>query len=428
MLAMTSGDVLLIGGGLLAFAFISRRVAGTPLTAPIAFVVLGLAVGSEGLDLLGLELELSGVLTLVEAALALLLFSDAADLDARRLVRQRGLPLRLLAVGLPLTIVLGAVIAAWMLPGLAMFEAVALAVVLAPTDAALGQAVVSDQRLPPVVRQGLSVESGLNDGVCVPLLLAAIAFADVDASPGHAGTVLVDLVEELAIAGAVGCVAGLVVGSLRNWSTQRGWLLPGWAVLVPLITTGMVYIVTVDLGGSGFIASFVAGLTYGRTVGPVVDREKELDARLGELFGALTFVLFGAVMVGRGLSNVSVPTVLYALLSLTVIRLAPVAVALAGSRARPPTVALIGWFGPRGLATIVFALTIVEASGLPQAPLIIEVATVTVLLSVFAHGLTAPWLVARYATWFGVHRAELTFESGTRVDADEHGEVAPAPD
>ncbi len=407
---MSTLDVVLIGGVLLGFAFVSRLLAGTALTAAIVFVVGGVAIGPEGLDLLDVSVGSSELRLLAEITLALLLFSDAAGLDTDRLRRQAAFPARLLALGLPLTIVAGSVTAVLVFPELVPFEAVALAVLLAPTDAALGQPVVTDRRLPSMVRQGLNVESGLNDGICVPLLLAAIAFAEVEETPSVNG-VLADFVAEIVIAVAVGVVAGLVVALLRRGSARRGWIDDSWVEVVPLVTALAAYAVTDDLGGSGFIGAFVAGLVYGRVVRGEAHHDKELTQDLGELLSGVTFVFFGATMVGTAVSGLDLATVGYAVLSLTVLRMLPVAIALVGTGARLPTVAMAGWFGPRGLATVVFALTLVEDSGMGGTQRIVQVATVTVLLSVFAHGPTAPWLVARYARWFDDHRAELTFET-----------------
>jgi NhaP-type Na+/H+ or K+/H+ antiporter len=408
---MSASDAIIVGGALIAFALVSKRLAGTALTAAIAFVVVGLVVGTEGLDLLDIDVGSSDLRLIAEVTLALLLFSDAAGLDTDRLRRETGFPLRLLAVGLPLTIAAGSLTAVLMFPDLIVFEAITLAVLLSPTDAALGQAVVTDQRLPSVVRQGLNVESGLNDGVCVPLLLAAVTFAEIEEAPSFDGQVIVELIEELLIAGTVGIAVGALVGLLRDESVRRDWMTASWRLLVPLVTTLVAYAITVDLGGSGFIASFVAGLTYGRLIGPDVHDDCGLTEDLGQLLSAVTFVLFGAVLVGRGISGLELSTVAYAVLSLTVLRMAPVAISLLGSGARAPTVAVAGWFGPRGLATIVFVLTIVDESGLAGTQRIADVATVTVLLSVVAHGLTAPWLVGRYARWFEANRPNLRFET-----------------
>lgn len=408
---MNVSDAVIVGGTLLAFALVSRRLAGTALTAAIAFVAAGLLVGTEGLDVLNLKLSASDLRTLAEATLAVVLFSDAAGLNTHKLRHEAAFPARLLGIGLPLTIILGSLVAIVMFPDLLVFEAVALAVLLAPTDAALGQAVVTDERLPSVVRQGLNVESGLNDGVCVPLLLAAVAFAEVEEAPTFDGSIITDLVKELLIATAVGIVVGWVVARVRNVSVERDWMTASWRALLPLVTAAVAYIATVDLGGSGFIASFVAGLIYGRMVGPDANDDKELTEDLGQLLSALTFILFGAVMVGQGIHGLDASTVIYAVLSLTVLRMVPVAIALVGTGARRPTVGISGWFGPRGLASIVFVLTIVDESGLKGTQRIVDVAVVTVLLSVLAHGVTAPWLVGRYAGWFQANEHELGFET-----------------
>ncbi|MFW2333826.1 cation:proton antiporter [Ilumatobacter sp.] len=409
---MLSGwDVVIIGSALLVYAFASGRLAGSPLTPAMVFVAIGYLVGADGLDLLAVEIDSADLRLLAEVTLALLLFSDAAALNTRRLVRETVLPARLLGVALPLTIVVGAVVAIAAFPDLGVFEAAALAVLLAPTDAALGQTVVSDIRLPPVLRQGLNVESGLNDGVCVPLLVAALAFAELEEAPTFDGGVLVDLVEELFVAVVVGAVVAAVVGLLARTSARRGWMQPGWGQVVPLVAAVIAYVVTVEIGGSGFIAAFVAGIVYGRLLGADAHRTTEFTEQLGGILSAVTFLLFGAVMVAISLPDIDLRTVGYAVASLTLIRMVPVWLSLLGSGAAWQTSAFAGWFGPRGLATIVFALTVVEDSGVPGTSRIVDVATVTVLFSVFAHGLSAPVLTDRYVRWFTANEASLGLES-----------------
>jgi NhaP-type Na+/H+ or K+/H+ antiporter len=408
---VTGLDIALIGGALLAYALLSRRLAGTPITAPMVFVTAGFVIGPGVLDVLEVDVGSADLRRMAEFTLALMLFSDAAALDTRRLAREAKVPVRLLGLALPLTIALGTVFAIVLFPELLFFEAVALAVLLAPTDAALGQTVVSDTRLPSTIRQGLSVESGLNDGVCVPLLFAAVAFAELEEAPSFEGQVLVDLVEEVSVAVLVGLVVALVVTLLSKVSIRRGWMEERWAQIVPLVATAAAYGITVEFGGSGFIGSFVAGLMYGRLLGATAHESTELTEDLGQLFSAVTFLLFGAVMLDRGLSEIDLQTIGYAILSLTVVRMLPVAISLLGSGAKRESVAFIGWFGPRGLATIVFALTIVDESGLGGTLRIVDVATLTVLFSVFAHGLTAPWLTERHARWLSANRDQLTFET-----------------
>jgi NhaP-type Na+/H+ or K+/H+ antiporter len=408
---LSGSDIALISAALIAYALVSRRLTGTPVTAPMVFVAAGFVLGSEVLDLLRTSVGSAELRRLAEVTLALLLFADASALDTRRLARERSMPIRLLGIALPLTIVLGAVVAVVAFPDLVIFEAIALAVLLAPTDAALGQSIVSDTRLPSMVRQGLNAESGLNDGICVPLLVAAVTFAELEEALTFNGAVIVDLVEELAIAAGIGIAVAVAVALVTKASMRRAWMEERWGLIVPLAATAAAYTTTVEAGGSGFIAAFVAGLLYGRLLGPSAHESTELTEDLGHVLSAVTFVLFGALVVGRGSPLLDVATVVYAVASLTLVRMVPVAISLVGSGARRPTVAFAGWFGPRGLASIVFALTIVEESGLTGTRRIVDVATITILLSVFAHGLTAPWLTDRYVRWLSEHQGELTFET-----------------
>lgn len=385
---------------LIAYAAVSGRLRGSPMTPAILFVGLGFVLGTEVFELIGSGLSAGAIRLLAEVTLAFVLFSDASALDTGILETEAGLPARLLGIGLPGTIVLGSLIAIWMFPTLGLFEAVVLAVLLAPTDAALGQAVVSDRRLPSRLRQGLNVESGLNDGVCVPLLFAAVAFAELEERPQFDGQILVDLVKEVGIAVGAGAIVAALIAWVLRASSRRGWLDEQWRQVVPLAAAAIAYTSTDELGGSGFIAAFVAGLLYGRFAGTKVAHEStRLMEELGGILSAVTFFAFGAVMIGSGVIDLDVETVVYAVLSLTVVRMLPVALSLLGSGASPQTMAFAGWFGPRGLATIVFMLTIVEEANLPGSARIVQVATVTVLLSILAHGLTAPPLTERYVRW-----------------------------
>jgi sodium/hydrogen antiporter len=378
------------------YGLLSRRLAGTSLTAPLVFLAVGLLLGDEALGWLDLGIDTEVVRALAEATLALVLFSDAAKIDGGALRRHMGLPVRLLGIGLPLTIAAGTVVAAVMFGELLLAEAAVLAILLAPTDAALGQTVVSDRRLPEEIRQGLSVESGLNDGVCVPLLFAAIALAELESAPTFDGEVLTNLVVEIAVAIVVGVTVALVVTMLGRAADRRGWIDAHWSRIVPLATVVIAYGVTVEVGGSGFIACFAAGLAFGARVGEASEEVLELDEELGSLLSAVTFLIFAGLLLGPVLTRVDLATVVYAALSLTVVRMVPVAISLVRSGSGLATMAFAGWFGPRGLATIVFLLTVVAEAGLPGQARIVDVATITVALSVVLHGITAPVLTARY--------------------------------
>ncbi len=396
-------SLAIVALALLGVAAISRRLSGTPITPAILFVAIGLLVGPQvlvGVDLSGTS---SPVQALAAATLALVLFCDASRIDLGELRREVGVPLRLLGIGLPLTIALGAVAAALLFGQITAAEAVILAIVLAPTDAALGQAVVTEPRIPPRIRQGLNVESGLNDGICVPLLFAAVAVADVesDIAGGRSAATLV--LEEIGYGIVGGVAAGLLVAAIVIHAGRRNLIAGEWRQVIPVAGAALAYGTALALHGSGFIAAFVAGMVFRMALRRDPGDLNELNEEVGNVLNAVTFVLFGAILLGPALGELSWQIAVYAILSLTLVRMVPVAIAMWGSHARAPTIGFLGWFGPRGLASIVFALIVVEESQLPHEHLIVLAIYVTVGLSVFAHGLTAAPLADRYARWYRQH-------------------------
>jgi NhaP-type Na+/H+ or K+/H+ antiporter len=403
---MEDWALALVALALLAVASISRRLPGTPITAAMLFVAFGLVVSPGALDGIDLSSSSATVRTLAEATLALVLFCDASRIDSRHLRRSVGLPLRLLGIGLPLTIALGAIAATVLFGVLSVWEAVILGVVLAPTDAALGQAVVVDERVPRRIRQGLNVESGLNDGICVPLLFAAVAGADVhsEISGGRdAGTLLL---EELGYGVVGGVAAGLLLALVITQADRRGLIALEWRQAIPVAGALLAYGIAIALHGSGFIGAFVAGAVFRAAYRRDPERLNRLGEELGAILDGATFVLFGAILLAPAISHVTWEVVLYAVLSLTIVRVVPVALALLGSGARLTTIAFVGWFGPRGLASIVFAVIVIGESHLANEALLTTTIYVTVGLSVFAHGLTAAPLTDRYARWFAGHPNE----------------------
>ena len=388
---------------LLGVGAISGRLSGTPVTPAILFGVVGLLVGPKVLGEIDAESSSSTVRTLAEATLALVLFCDASRIDLGQLRREAGVPRRLLGIGLPLTIALGAVAAAVIFDQLSIEEAVILAIVLAPTDAALGQAVVTEPRVPQRIRQGLNVESGLNDGICVPLLFAAVAVADVESEISHGRSAGTLLLEEIGYGVVGGVAAGLLIAAIVIYAGRRDLIAPQWRQVIPAAGAALAYGIAVGLHGSGFIAAFVGGMVFRAALKRDPEDLNELSEEVGGVLNGVTFVLFGAILLGPALGELTWELVLYAVLSLTVVRMLPVAMAMLGSRARAPTVGFLGWFGPRGLASIVFAVIVIEESQLPHEHLIALAIYVTVGLSVLAHGLTAAPLAGRYARWFEQH-------------------------
>jgi NhaP-type Na+/H+ or K+/H+ antiporter len=397
--------LVVISAVFLAYAAVSRRLQGTSLTAPIVFVGAGLLFGEEGFGWLEIGLDEHAVSWLAEATLAVVLFTDASRIDLRALRREFAIPARLLGIGLPLTIAAGAFAAAFVLPEITWAEALVVAIVLAPTDAALGQSVVTDPRLPSRIRQGLNVESGLNDGLCVPLLTIAIALAQTEADRSTGADAVRLVVEAIGWGIVGGVVAGGVAAYVLRFARGRGWIEGHWAQVVPVVGAAASFGLADASGGSGFIAAFVGGVVFG-----IAARGQDSPAfaeELGGVLNGLTLLVFGAAVLGAVWSDIGVADVAYAVVSLTVVRMVPVAIAMLRSTARAPTVLFVGWFGPRGLASIVFGVVMVEASGLPNTPDLVVTLTTTVALSVLLHGVTAAPLVRRYIAWHTERRRPM---------------------
>jgi sodium/hydrogen antiporter len=399
---MDSWGLAAIALVLIAYAAVSGRLATTPVTQAMVFVAVGLLVGNRALELIDVDAASQFVRHLAEATLTLVLFTDAVRVNLGRLRRESLVPARLLGIGLPLTIVAGTVAGLALLPGLDLWTAAALATMLAPTDAALGLPVVSNRRLPSRIRQGLNVESGLNDGVCVPLLIIFLTIAEAEEGAAHVEPLRV-ILEEIGFGAASGVAAGALGAVVLRGFAARGWMEGTWKQINAVATPLLAYMVASALGGSGFIAAFVAGIVFGAIAGGQAEATTFLAEESGELLNAVTFLLFGAVLLGPALGDLDWRVIGYAVLSLTVVRLLPVALAMLGAGMRRVTVGFLGWFGPRGLASIVFVLILVEETDLPERPLLLAVVTWTVALSVYAHGLTALPGANRYADWYAAH-------------------------
>jgi NhaP-type Na+/H+ or K+/H+ antiporter len=403
-----SSALVVVAAVFLAYASMSRRLQGTPLTAPIVFVAAGFIFGPQLLGWLDLCVDEHAVSLLAEATLAVVLFTDASRINLRALRRAYSMPARLLGIGLPLTIAAGTIAGAAVLPGVTLAESAVLAIVLAPTDAALGQAVVTDDALPLRIRQGLNVESGLNDGLCVPLLTIALVIAQTEAHDLAAADAFRLVLEAIGSGVVGGVVAGGVAAYVLRVARASGWMEAHWIQVVPVVGAAGSFGIADARGGSGFIAAFVGGVVFGIVIGehtiPAAFAEE-----LGGVLNGLTLIVFGAAVLGGLWSDIGLVEVGYAVLSLTVVRMVPVAIAMLGSGARGPTVLFLGWFGPRGLASIVFGVVVVEASGLSHTSQLVQALTATVALSVVAHGVTAAPLVRRYAVWHG--RSKPSMES-----------------
>jgi NhaP-type Na+/H+ or K+/H+ antiporter len=378
---------------LASFAFLYSIAAGriekTPFTGPIVFISFGMLVGPLGLAWLKLEVTATEMRVLADLTLAMVLFCDAANADKSILQSGTGVPTRMLLIGLPGVIALGYLCGWLIFDGLTLLELAILATTLAATDAALGKAVVTNKAVPARIREALNLESGLNDGLCVPILLLFIALAK--ASTGGSDVIAMAtnfFVQELGI----GIAVGLVVTACGSWLYHRawklGWIVTDWRQLPVVMLSLTCFAVAQTLHGSGFIAAFVGGLLFGylarRSAHDLV-----LDTEgVGETLGMLTWALFGCVVIPEVVDAFNWQVIGYALLSLTVIRMLPIVVSLSGTKEEIESKLFLAWLGPRGLASIVFAVIVIN-NNLPGAELISVVVACTIILSAFAHGLTA---------------------------------------
>lgn len=374
------------------------------ITSALFFMVAGLVIGVVMPSVLDIRLETLVAERIAEVALVLLLFSDATRLNLRALRQQLGWPSRLLLIGLPLTILAGTGIGLLIFPGMAVASVFLLAAMLAPTDAALGQKVISDQAVPPRVRQTLDVESGLNDGLAVPFFLVALSIANAELETGITTAVFANMAEQIGWGVLAGVVAGGLGGGLFHLANGRGWVAREWRQILAIGAALLSYAIAVQLGGSGFIAAFVGGIVFGYLAGPSSSILSALAEQAGDFLAAITWIAFGSLALLLAFPHITWQVVLYALLSLTVVRMVPVAIALAGRGAKLQTVAFIGWFGPRGLASLVFALIAIER-GVPEGEVVLTTVVVTVALSILLHGLSSVPLVKRYHRWYSAHSA-----------------------
>lgn len=397
--------MLVIAGAVLGFGLVSARAEKSLLTPPMAFTALGLIAGAHGLGWVDFGLEHDIVHGLAEITLAVVLFADAARIDTACLRREHDLPQRMLLLGLPLAVVFGTAGALWLFPGLVIAEAALLAAVLAPTDAALGQAVVADQRVPVRIRQAINVESGLNDGLALPLVLILISFACATTEAGRGlgvGFWVLFTLGQVVIGPLVGLLFGAGAGRLFDRAAARGWSTSTFRSLSALGVAVCAFAAAELVHGNGFLAAFVAGLAFGHTARATERFEPFLEAE-GGLMALLVFAVFGGTLLPEALGSLSWQAVLYAVLSLTLVRIAAIVVSLAGKRLKWPTLLFLGWFGPRGIASILFALVVIRRSQLGQHEAILPVVMITVVLSIVVHGMSAGPLARLYGAWAQRH-------------------------
>lgn len=371
------------------YSLVAGRIERAAASGPIVFVVAGLLMGPLGLGWFDGDVSRTGLRLLADLTLALILFIDAANADLAILKRQFRIPSRMLLFGLPGVIFLGTIIAALLFDTLSLFEAGILGTMLAATDAALGKAVVTNKAVPTQIREGLNIESGLNDGLCVPILFVFIALALGSGTEGGSTMLALKLViQELGI----GLVVGLGLTAVGTWALRwcwsKGWVTEIWKQVTVVALSIACFSVAQSLHGSGYIAAFTGGLLFGFKAKEATHRLVLAAEGTGETLALMTWLVFGATVIGQSVQHFTWEMLVYALLSLTVIRMLPIFLSLSGTGESTASKLFLSWFGPRGLASIVFAIIVVN-KGVPGGKFVAMIVVLTVFFSLVAHGVSA---------------------------------------
>lgn len=393
---MELSGIAIVAAGVFAYALVSRRLSGTPITLPIVFAAFGWLIGSGGLDLAPIDSSHGVIHAIAELTLILVLFSDAARIDLRGLIADHNLPLRMLAIAMPLTVILGALVGMLIFPEASLAMALLVSAILAPTDAALGQSVVSDKRVPVRIRQTLNVESGLNDGLALPLVLIAASFLVAPQAGGSLADLALFALLQVVLGPLVGVGVGYAGVRLIDICAERGWMTEPFQGLAIIAVAILAFAVAELVGGNGFIAAFAGGLMLGASIRHRCTFLFEFMESEGQLLTVIVFLIFGAVMLPEALHHANWGTLLLALMFLTVVRMVPTAIALIGTGLSARSMAFLGWFGPRGIASILFALLIVEREAIAGSDELLACVVVAVALSIVLHGASAAPLSAMY--------------------------------
>ena len=385
---MTLNLFLIFGVVFFGFSLVSKRIQGTILTPPILFTLGGLLLSRVLSESAGLTYNEGSLHTLAELTLILVLAADSSQISLSELRKMKAIPVRLLLIALPLIILMGTIVGHLIFPDIGWYQAALIAAILAPTDAALGASVLADKTIPLRVRQGLNVESGLNDGIALPAVLFFACFLNMAHQTGEENW-LAFLSLQLIIGPIAGIAVGWIGGQLIALAAKKNWMTSEFQGVAAIALAVIAFAVAEVCHGNGFIAAFVAGLTYGNLHVNYSKFLHEFTETESQFLAYLTFFLFGALILPEAIEHITGPIILYACLSLTLVRMLPVALSMLGMKLDFATTAFMGWFGPRGLASLLFALLILEDLHVEQAEFVQTIVATTVLLSVILHGLTA---------------------------------------
>ena len=403
---MHSETALVLTVLVFGYALVSGLIKQWYLAPALIFVLLGMALGPFGLNLLDAGPGTEGYTVLAQVALTVILFVQASRLDVAGLMRRGLLSFRLIVIGIPLTVVLGALTAAALLPVLPWWEAVCWAAVVAPTEVALIETLIDDERVPDRVRNALSVESGFSDGIALATLLAAVALASARVDP-HPGDWLWFAFRTEVVSLFMGVSVGLAGGLLVVWSRRRGWLNDIWAQLATLAIALICFEIGEGVDASGFVAAFTGGLAFafvtirgGTAVseggGTAVSEgggtavPNQVSDAAAQLLELMVFAMFGAFAVIDGWRNVSWRVVAFSFVAVFAVRMVAVLAALVRTDLSLYSRAFIGWFGLRGIGTLVLGLLVINRGEIQHTDIIAQTVVVTVTLSLVLHSLTTP--------------------------------------
>jgi len=389
----------------LGYGYFSRLLNRYNISGPMVFTAIGILLSPLGIGTHPIHPDAEAIQIVAEVALIVILFSDAATIDLPHLRKEWRLPVRLLFVAMPLSILLSYLTAKLFFPDQPELYLLLLALILAPTDAALGKAVVSDPSIPETIRNTINVESGLNDGIAFPVLLTILALLAGSGS-GHGGESgpLAYIAQQILIGALAGALVGWTGARLGERALQRGWMEHQYRNLIPIALAIFAYYFAEHFGGNGYIAAFFGGLLLGNNSPALRESTEDFAESEGEFLIMVSFLVFGLVFVPAVVDYWDLRAWLYALLSLTVLRMLPVALGFGFFKLDLPTRLFIGWFGPRGIASILYILVAVgELGSIRGHETLYATAALTILLSILLHGLSAKPLAKLYARWVAKH-------------------------
>ncbi|WP_435140344.1 cation:proton antiporter domain-containing protein [Pseudopelagicola sp. nBUS_19] len=376
---------------MLLYCLFSGRIGSWGITMPMVFLAIGVAFSFGGPVL---TLASVGVFhNLAEITLALLLFADATVLRRQTLENIRQRTFRMLAFGLPCAIFLGAIINLLLLPSWPLWEACLLAALLAPTDAALGQSIQSNEYIPQALRDVINAESGLNDGLALPFVIFFAGLAIGGGEGDHSGTKLLPLIaSQIGLGAFVGLAGGFAAGKLRNFVLRRNMMDQGLGKTVSLVLVGFIFFAADHVGGNSFIAVFIGGIAFANAVdGPVHHARHFLEGD-GQFLAILSFFFIGMLFVPEAFNYLTMNDLLIVVISLFAVRPVAIWLSLIGTETTINERLFYGWFGPRGLATVLFAVFVVmDFEEVKNIDGIFTIVITAVLISAYAHGITAKY-------------------------------------